>query len=167
MLIGYVSDERYVALGDVLVEFINTAGESWETRSRASGAIHANLPPGEILVTLSKDGYGSKRVRITPKYTVPYQFRLLSDSLLGYAWPKCVRSGEVSEFRVHSVEPYKIEITDFPRPEVDANSVLIRLDGIGICGSNLHWWTGGGPATRRRPRTEAVRVGQLSPGHRR
>ena len=67
MLIGYVSDERYVALGDVLVEFINTAGESWETRSRASGAIHANLPPGEILVTLSKDGYGSKRVRITPK----------------------------------------------------------------------------------------------------
>ena len=29
----------------------------------------------------------------------PYQFRLLSDGLLGYAWPKWVRSGEESEFR--------------------------------------------------------------------
>ena len=38
----------------------------------------------------------------------PYQFRLLSDGLLGYAWPKWVRAGETSEFRVHSVEPYKL-----------------------------------------------------------
>src|SRR5262249_38321854 len=27
-----------------------------------------------------------------------------------YAWPKCVRSGESAEFRVHSVEPYKLEL---------------------------------------------------------
>ena len=33
MLIGYVSDERYVALPDVLFEFTNGRG-SWETRSR-------------------------------------------------------------------------------------------------------------------------------------
>ena len=33
MLIGYVSDERYVALPDVVLEFINDRGESWEVRS--------------------------------------------------------------------------------------------------------------------------------------
>jgi len=110
MLIGYVSDERYVALADVAVEFTNSQGESWEARSRASGSIHCDLPPGDYTVTLSKPGFGSKRVRMTPQAWEPYQFRLLSDTLLGYAWPKCVRSGEASEFRVHSVEPYKLEL---------------------------------------------------------
>src|SRR5579871_54003 len=101
MLIGYVSDESYVALGDVLVEFTNDQAESWEARSRAGGSIHCDLPPGEYLVTLSRPGYGGKRVRMTPQPWEPYQFRLLSDRLLGYAWPKCVRAGEASEFRVH------------------------------------------------------------------
>src|SRR5271156_1818967 len=87
MLIGYVSNENYVALGDVLIEFTNDQGESWEVRSRASGSIHADLPPGEYLVTLSKPGFGSKRVRMTPQSWQPYHFRLLSDCLLGYAWP--------------------------------------------------------------------------------
>jgi hypothetical protein len=40
----------------------------------------------------------------------PYHFRLLSDGLLGYVWPKCLKVGEKSEFRVHSVEPYKLEL---------------------------------------------------------
>ena len=96
MLIGYVSDEKYVALADVLIEFMNGQGESWEARSRAGGSIHCELPPGEYTATLSKPGFGSKRVRLTPQAWEPFQFRLLSDSLLGYAWPKCVRSGEVS-----------------------------------------------------------------------
>jgi hypothetical protein len=110
MLIGFVSDQRYMALADVLVEFTNDRGESWEARSRASGAVHADLPPGEYLVTLAKDGFGSKRVRMTPQPDRPYQFRLLADGLLGYAWPKCVRAGEQAEFRVHSVEPYHLEL---------------------------------------------------------
>ena len=109
MLTGYVSDEKYVALGDVLVEFTNAQGESWEARSRAGGSIHADLPAGDYLVTLAKPGYGSKRVRMTTGGE-PVLFRLLSDCLLGYAWPKCVRSGEQSEFRVHSVEQYKLEL---------------------------------------------------------
>src|SRR6187200_949101 len=104
MLIGYVSDEKYVALADVFVEFINAHGESWEARSRASGSIHCDLPPGDYSVTLAKPGYGSKRVRLTPQSWEPFQFRLLSDRLLGYVWPKCVRSGEIGEFRVHAVE---------------------------------------------------------------
>ena len=40
----------------------------------------------------------------------PHQFRLLSDGLLGYAWPKWVKAGEKSEFRVHSVEPYQLSL---------------------------------------------------------
>ena len=42
MLIGYVSDERYVAIPDVLLEFVNESG-SYEARSRATGAIYADL----------------------------------------------------------------------------------------------------------------------------
>lgn len=46
------------------------------------------------------------------------------------------------------VEPYKIEIQEFPKPQVDDDTVIVKVEGLGICGSNLHWWTGGGPATR-------------------
>jgi hypothetical protein len=109
MLTGYVSDERYVALSDVLLEF-ERDGRSVEARSRATGAVHADLEPGEYLVTLQKPGYGAKRTRVTLLDNQPHQFRLLADGLLGYAWPKWVRTGEQSEFRVHSVEPYKIDL---------------------------------------------------------
>lgn len=109
MLIGYVSDEHYSALPDVQLEFISTAG-SCDARSRATGAIYADLSPGEYEVVLQKVGYGAKRVRIALHPNQPHQFRLLSNCLLGYAWPKWVRSGEQSEFRVHSVEPYKLEL---------------------------------------------------------
>jgi N,N-dimethylformamidase len=109
MLIGYVSDERYVALADVLLEFDNGA-DSFEARSRAAGSVHCDLPPGEYTVTLQKPGFGGKRVRIRAPFAEPYHFRLLSDCLLGYVWPKCVRAGERSEFRVHSVEPYHLEL---------------------------------------------------------
>jgi hypothetical protein len=112
MKIGYVSDERFVALCDVVLEFENkSCGSSIETRSRASGSVHADIPPGEYLVTLQKPGYGSKRVHLTITETSkPYQFRLLTDGLLGYAWPKWVQAGEQSEFRVHSVEMYHLEL---------------------------------------------------------
>jgi hypothetical protein len=68
------------------------------------------LPPGNYKVALQKAGYGSKFSRITIPLERPHQFRLLSDGLVGYAWPKWVRAGEKSEFRVHSVEPYKLEL---------------------------------------------------------
>jgi N,N-dimethylformamidase len=112
MLIGYVSDERYAALADVLLEFTNDLGQSFEARSRATGSVYADLPPvpAGYLVTLQKPGFGSKRVRMTPRLGQPYPFRLLADGLLGYAWPKCVRCGETAEFRVHAVEPYHLEL---------------------------------------------------------
>ncbi|MFO0926656.1 MAG: DUF6605 domain-containing protein [Gemmataceae bacterium] len=108
MLIGHVSDERYVALPDVLLEFVDPAGRSWETRSRASGAIYLDLPPGAYQAVLQKPGYGAKRVALTLPRAEPYAFRLLADGLLGYAWPKGVRSGESAEFRVHAVEQYTL-----------------------------------------------------------
>ena len=109
MLIGYVSDERYVALPDTQLEFENESG-SVEVRARASGAVHADLAPGQYHVTLAKTGYGSKRLNMTVGDGRPYQFRLLKDCLLGYAWPKWVTSGEKAEFRVHSHEAYKLEL---------------------------------------------------------
>ncbi len=107
MLVGYVSDERYVAIPDVLLEWEGASG-SVEARSRATGAVHADLQPGAYRVTLQKPGFGAKSVDVTVGGGGPYQFRLLADGLLGYAWPKWVRSGEKSEFRVHAVEAYTL-----------------------------------------------------------
>lgn len=111
MLVGYVSDEYYSALPDTLLEFVSSDGTSHETRSRASGAVCLELPPGSYTVILQKAGYGPKRTTVTVgPDSPPIQFRLLSDRLLGYAWPKWVRAGEQSEFRVHSPEAYHLEI---------------------------------------------------------
>ena len=109
MLVGYVSDERYVALPDVQLEF-EAGGTSVEARSRASGAVYADIEPGPYQVTLARPGYGSKRIRLTVAHNRPHQFRLLADGLLGYVWPKWVRAGQRAEFRVHSVEPYKLSL---------------------------------------------------------
>jgi len=109
MLIGYVSDERFVAIPDVLLEFENERG-SIDARSRASGAVYAEIPPGDYRVTLNRPGFGGKRVAMTVREGEPFHFRLLSDCLLGYPWPKWVKAGEKSEFRVHSPEAYEIEL---------------------------------------------------------
>ena len=93
MLIGYVSDERYVALPDTLLEFERN-GQSVEARSRATGAVYADLAPGPYKVTLYRAGYGQKSVQMTVAEGQPHHFRLLTDGLLSYMWPKWVRSGE-------------------------------------------------------------------------
>lgn len=110
MFIGYVSDERYVALADVLLEFQQNGKTLTVVRSTPRGGIYAELPPGEYKVTLVKDGYGSKSVMMTPDEAKPYHFRLLSDCILGYVWPRAVKTGERSEFRVHSTEPYRLSL---------------------------------------------------------
>jgi hypothetical protein len=135
MLVGYVSDERYVALPDVQLEFSGD-GEACEVRSRASGAVHANLAPGERYeVTLTKDGFGPKRVEIVADADRPFHFRLLSNSLLGYAWPKWLKSGQQSEFRVHAAEQYKITLWRY-----GLNKVFVR---------NLGWYDEHGPGATR------------------
>ncbi len=109
MLIGYISDHRYVALAGVAVELIG-AGVSCAATSRASGSVHADVPPGRYEIVLAKDGFGAKRVTLDLPTPEPYQFRLLKDDLVGYVWPKWVRGGEASEFRVHSDAAYKLEL---------------------------------------------------------
>jgi L-iditol 2-dehydrogenase len=58
--------------------------------------------------------------------------------------------------RLHG--PRDLRIHDEPRPSPDPGEVLIRVEAVGICGSDLHWFDegsiGGVPLTR-----------PLSPGH--
>ncbi len=107
MLIGHVSDEYYAALADVAVELRGPGGHCL-VRSWPSGALLADVPPGDYEVCLARPGFGAKRVHVHLGPERPVSFRLLSDRLLGYAWPKWCRGGEPVEFRVHAVEPYKL-----------------------------------------------------------
>ena len=82
MLVGYVSDERYVALADVLLEFESASG-SVESRSRATGAVYAELAPGRYRVTLQKPGYGAKLVAVhshTPPIIISRPLELAAGS---------------------------------------------------------------------------------------
>ena len=109
MLVGYVSDERYIALDGVRFEF-ESGGRSIEAHSRATGSVYADVQPGPYRVTLRKEGFGAKSVEITVREEAPYQFRLLSNHLVGYMWPKCVSAGEKSEHRVHATEAYRLDL---------------------------------------------------------
>jgi len=110
MLVGYVSDERYVAVPDAMFEFRGGGGVVVVARSTISGAVYAELEPGDYQVVLGCAGFGSKLVDVTVDVDRPHHFRLLSDRLLGYMWPKCVSAGQTSEFRVHAVEEYELEL---------------------------------------------------------
>ncbi|MCY2963953.1 MAG: carboxypeptidase regulatory-like domain-containing protein [Planctomycetota bacterium] len=115
MRIGYVSDENYVALDGVSVAIRNVANpgesETLGTHSLADGSVHADLVPGEYEFTLARTGFGGKRLiaRVEP-LSPPISFRLLSESLLGYAWPKWITEGNWGEFRVHSKCAYHLSL---------------------------------------------------------
>jgi hypothetical protein len=107
--VAYVSDEMYVALANVSGEFESVdTGEITVLRSSPRGAFYGPLTSGRYRVTLAKDGYGSKTVTVELGSGTAYQFRLLSDTLLGYIWPKWVRAGDQAEFRAHSPEQYQL-----------------------------------------------------------
>jgi N,N-dimethylformamidase len=110
MLLGYVSNEQYQALHDVAVEVRDATGAVVaDVRSTASGAVYAPIEPSDYDIVLAKDGYGSKRSRVTSGVE-PVMFRLLSETMCGYMWPKWVRSGDQAELRVHSPEAYRVEL---------------------------------------------------------
>ncbi len=131
MLVGYVSDEYYAALPDVYIELRGPGGVWLTTRSWPSGAVHADVAAGAYEVCLSRSGFGSKRVRVPIAPDRPVHFRLLSDRLLGYAWPKWCRGGERVEFRVHAVEPYKLGLWRY-----GAHKEFVR---------NVGWYDNHGP----------------------
>lgn len=112
MLAAFVSDESYVALPGVDVEFENDS-QCVTTRSTATGAIRVDIEPGRYQVVLSKDGYGSKRTEVTlgpADQNNPIQFRLMSDQPCGFMWPNWVRAGETSEYCVHSTQEFRLEL---------------------------------------------------------
>src|ERR1700753_2123760 len=110
-LIAFVSDEHYLALPDVAADFESLSdGACYLLRSSARGAFYGDLPPGNYRITLAKAGFGAKRVDCTIGAHAPHQFRLLSDSLLGFMWPKWVSANEAAEIRVHSPEPYQLTL---------------------------------------------------------
>lgn len=110
MLIGYVSDENYLALADVLLEFQRGAESVAVVRSTPRGAVYADIDPGVYHVTLAKDGFGGKTVTMNVAPDAPHQFRLLSDTLLGYIFPKWVRAGAWGEYRIHSPSECRVSL---------------------------------------------------------
>jgi N,N-dimethylformamidase len=109
--IAYVSDEMYLALPDVQAEFEPAGGgEPVVLRSSPRGAFYGDLAPGPYRVALAKTGYGAKFSEVAIGGGEPVQFRLLADGIIGYMWPKWVRSGETAEYRIHSTEPYQLSL---------------------------------------------------------
>jgi hypothetical protein len=101
----------YVAIPDVQAEFESTAtGEVTLLRSSPRGVFYGDLSDGEYRVTLAKAGFGSKLSIAPVGGEQPHQFRLLSDTLLGYMWPRWARSGESSEYRITSTEQYQLTL---------------------------------------------------------
>jgi hypothetical protein len=114
--LAYISDEMYVAIPNADAEFHSIpSGDTKVLRSSPTGAVYGDLPPGEYRVTLAKDGYGSKTVIVQITENEPIQFRLLSNRLLGYAWPKWVRGGETAEFRINATEQYQLTLWRYGR----------------------------------------------------
>lgn len=100
VLVGYVSDEFYVAIPNVQMEF--TRGTtSVGTRSWASGSVHADVEPGAYRVYLTRRGFTPKWVDMEVAEGRIHHFRLLSDNLCGYVWPKWNKSGEIGQVRLH------------------------------------------------------------------
>ena len=62
MLVAYVSDERYVALPDVLLEFEGAAG-SFEPAARPARCT-STCRRATYKVTLQKPGFGAKSVQL-------------------------------------------------------------------------------------------------------
>ena len=82
MLVGYVSDEKYVALPDVMFEFGNANGSDRESVPCFRRCCMPNVEPGTYRVTLNKPVRCETRGDESPSLMHYYQFRLLSDCLL-------------------------------------------------------------------------------------
>lgn len=112
MLIGYVSDEDFVAVSGALLEFEAPDGAARQAVSSASGAVRLDPAPapGEYRVVVACPGYGTKLTRVRLGAGPPVQIRLLRSRLLGYVWPKAVRAGDPYELRISSPHPYRCEL---------------------------------------------------------
>tara|TARA_R110002096_G_scaffold101547_9_gene224593 strand:- start:12503 stop:14047 length:1545 start_codon:yes stop_codon:yes gene_type:complete len=128
LLAGYVSDENYVGLSGVSLEFENESG-SVAAYSSITGAVHVDLEPGEYRVALGKPGYGSKHADVVLVEGRALQFRLLSEQMYGFMWPKWTPSGSTSEYCVHSSEEFRLDLWRY-----GWEKELVR--SIGWCGEH-------------------------------
>jgi hypothetical protein len=64
MLVGYVSDEQYVALAGVSLEFEQQGKCIAAVHSTSRGGVHAEIEAGNYRVSLSRQGFGSKGVEV-------------------------------------------------------------------------------------------------------
>jgi hypothetical protein len=159
MLIGHVSDERYVALAGVEIELAAGDRAPVVTRSTASGAIHADVEPGDYRITLAHPGFGAKHLQASLG-GAPLSLRLLRDGLMGFVWPKWSRGGEDAQLKLHAVEPVRAELWRY-----GLERERIRL---------LGWYDEHGPRAMAQilPDTDFTRTGVqwnrtgfTSPGH--
>ena len=108
---AFVSDENDIALSGVAILAESSSGERHRLTSAADGGVDFAPTPGEWKVTLASPGFGSKSVRLSASDgDAPYRFRLLSDDLSAYMWPKWCRGGERVVPQVHSVAPFKYSV---------------------------------------------------------
>ena len=42
-----------------------------------------------------------------------------------------------------STEPDSVELREVPEPQAEANEIIMEVDTVSVCGSDLHQWTGG------------------------
>ena len=112
MLVGWVSDERYLALAGVDVEMerdgelvaqVRSSASGRDGRGRARRVSTASAWPA--MASASK----WVNARLGPDEP-PIALRLLSDAPLGFVWPRWVRAGEQAELRFHAVEPYRLSL---------------------------------------------------------
>ncbi|CAN5640697.1 hypothetical protein BH10ACT3_BH10ACT3_21100 [soil metagenome] len=102
MLIGYVSDEWDMAIVGALLELEGASGQVVNVSSSPTGAVRADVAPGSWTVTLHAAGHGPKQVQVELVEGAPIRFRLLSERLYGYVWPKWTTSGGTGELCVHA-----------------------------------------------------------------
>jgi hypothetical protein len=110
MHIGYVSDEWYQAVPGARVELRAGGARVATVESGPAGAVEADVSPGEYEVTVSKEGFGTKRRTVEVTAGGSRQFRLLSNDPLGYVWPEWVRAGEEGTCYLHTPEEAKLSL---------------------------------------------------------
>ncbi len=130
MIIGYVSDEHYLALSDVSIELTRDKQLVANTKTFMTGAVDVDLPPGNYRMALGKTGYGAKQIDITLPVSEPIKFRLLSDNLVGYMWPKWSKSGESSTIRLNSATAVRVELVRYGWKK-ESHGVVTWLDEHG------------------------------------
>jgi N,N-dimethylformamidase len=109
--LAYVSDEDYVALDRVRFEIAQAdGGIVGVLESTPGGAVLGNIPEGQYLVTLAKEGFVSKRVSCVLNGIEIPSFRILSRRLRGFMWPKWVKQGDKSEIKLHSSEQVQLTL---------------------------------------------------------